>query len=342
MRILSCEEAKAAARAWAKRLRARTPASDGLTVDATLDRYFEARLAEGMKSIYDARSRAKTHIRPALGKLLVAELTLDRLRRWRDGMVSEPKRLRTSRFSTEANTRTVDLTDPETARRRRDTANRTLTTLKAALNWARDHQLVEDDRAWRLVKPFRATTAARVRFLITDEQQALLKAARGEVQDLVAAALMTGARFGELARLSVKDFDRVNGSVFIAESKSGKPRYVPLSTGGVKLFERLVTERDRSAPLLLRNGERWKPASYQREFKSAVARAGLEDISLHELRHSYASTMVRAGAPLMVVAEALGHTDTRMVEKHYAHLAPSFVSDTIRRTAPNLDFGGSL
>jgi hypothetical protein len=47
--------------------------------------------------------------------------------------------------------------------------------------------------------------------------------------------------------------------------------------------------------------------------------------------------MVRNGAPLLVVAEALGHSGTRMVEKHYAHLAPSYVAETIRRTAPDLD-----
>ncbi|SFK79307.1 tyrosine-type recombinase/integrase [Methylocapsa palsarum] len=85
--------------------------------------------------------------------------------------------------------------------------------------------------------------------------------------------------------------------------------------------------------LLAHAGGRWKAAAYQREFKAAVARAELSDIMLHELRHSYASTMMRAGAPLTVVAQALGHSGTRMAEMHYAHLAPSYVADTIRRTA---------
>ena len=58
--VLTCEQAKAAARAWAKGLRAGAPQNAGLTVNDVLDRYFEARQAEGMKSIYDARSRAKT------------------------------------------------------------------------------------------------------------------------------------------------------------------------------------------------------------------------------------------------------------------------------------------
>ena len=54
-----------------------------------------------------------------------------------------------------------------------------------------------------------------------------------------------------------------------------------------------------------------------------------------ELRHTWASLTIMAGAPLMVVAQNLGHRDTRMVELHYGHLAHSFVADTIRRTAPN-------
>jgi len=44
------------------------------------------------------------------------------------------------------------------------------------------------------------------------------------------------------------------------------------------------------------------------------------------------------GAPLMVVAKNLGHADTRMVEKHYGHLAPSFVADAIRAAAPSFGF----
>jgi hypothetical protein len=44
------------------------------------------------------------------------------------------------------------------------------------------------------------------------------------------------------------------------------------------------------------------------------------------------------GVPLMVVARNLGHADTRMVEKHYGHLAPSFVAEVIRAGAPKFGF----
>ena len=338
--VLTHDQARDAARAWAKTLRAGAEASPALTVNEVLDRYFEAKSAEGMKSLYDARSRAKMHIRPKLGSTRLVDLSVDKLRRWRDSMVAAPKRLRTGKHAAKQNTVAVDLTDPEVARRRRDTANRTLTTLKAALNWAREHRLHDDDTAWKLVKPYKGTTKARVRFLSTAEQQRLLNAAEGDLRDLIAAALMTGARFGELSRLQLQDFDEANGSVFIAESKSGKARHVPLTAGGRALFERLaavlLVQRRNTGALLRRGAEPWKAATYQRGFKAAVAAAGLEEITLHELRHSYASTMVRAGAPLIVVGRALGHADTRMVDQHYAHLAPSYMADTIRSTAPNL------
>ena len=57
-------------------------------------------------------------------------------------------------------------------------------------------------------------------------------------------------------------------------------------------------------------------------------------ISFHSLRHSWASLAVMAGVPLLVVARNLGHADARMVEKHYGHLAQSYIVDAIRVGAP--------
>ena len=50
-------------------------------------------------------------------------------------------------------------------------------------------------------------------------------------------------------------------------------------------------------------------------------------------RHTWASLAVMAGVPLMVVARNMGHADTRMVERHYGHLAPSYIADAIRAGA---------
>ena len=69
--------------------------------------------------------------------------------------------------------------------------------------------------------------------------------------------------------------------------------------------------------------------------KKATTAARIDPpISFHGLRHTWASLSVMAGMPLMVVARNLGHVNTKMVEKHYGHLAPSYVVEQIQKFAP--------
>jgi integrase len=59
-------------------------------------------------------------------------------------------------------------------------------------------------------------------------------------------------------------------------------------------------------------------------------------VSFHELRHSYGSRLAMRGVPMGVIAAQLGHSDTRMTERHYAHLSPSYVAETVRQSFGNL------
>jgi integrase len=61
-----------------------------------------------------------------------------------------------------------------------------------------------------------------------------------------------------------------------------------------------------------------------------LTKRGLEPITFHGLRHTYASRLAMKGVPLAVIAAQLGHSDIRMVEKHYGHLAPNYVADRVR------------
>ena len=65
-----------------------------------------------------------------------------------------------------------------------------------------------------------------------------------------------------------------------------------------------------------------------------VARA-----SFHELRHTYAAGLVNKGVPMAYVAAQLGHADTRVTERHYGHLAPTALAESIRKLAPQLGLG---
>lgn len=57
--------------------------------------------------------------------------------------------------------------------------------------------------------------------------------------------------------------------------------------------------------------------------------------TFHSLRHTYASHLSQQGVPLLFIAVALGHRDSRMVEKHYGHLTPSHIADAIRANLPS-------
>jgi integrase len=83
------------------------------------------------------------------------------------------------------------------------------------------------------------------------------------------------------------------------------------------------------------NGLAWGHSHQIRPMVEACSAARIEPAAgFHILRHTAASHLVMSGVPLNVVAHNLGHADTRMTEKHYAHLAPSYVAETIRKFAP--------
>jgi hypothetical protein len=82
-----------------------------------------------------------------------------------------------------------------------------------------------------------------------------------------------------------------------------------------------------SDPIFTRtDGGLWGKSHQLRPMLEACRRAKIKlEISFHVLRHTYGSAVAMKGVPMGVIAEQLGHADTRMTEKHYTHLAPSYV-----------------
>lgn len=285
------------------------------------------------KALANTRTTCNAHILPALGDRQVAALTTQELRQWHEGLATAPARLRSPKNSDTRHTKQA--TEP---RARRATANRVLTVLKAALNHAYHEGKVDDDQAWRRVRPFKRVDAPKVRYLTEAQCRRLVNACEPDFRELVRGALYTGCRYGELTALTVGDFDRDASTLTIRDSKSGRPRHVPLSADGAAFLERMVRGRPPSARLFQRgDGSPWGPAFQKRPIAAASKAGSIEPaVSFHVLRHTYASQLAMRGVPLQVIATALGHADTRMVEKHYAHLAPSYVASVIRQHLPNL------
>jgi integrase len=304
-----------------------------LTVQAVVEMYLQVLEAHG-KSAVDSRHRAQAHIYPMLGTIEVATLSTDLLRKWHTGLIKALRRTRTKPGKPQQY-REFDGGE-EATRRRKSSANRVLTNLKAALNHAFRDGKTPTDSAWRKVKHFKNVDAARVRYLSIAEATRVINASDAEFRPLVQAALQTGCRYGELARLEVADFNPDSGTLAIRRSKSGKARHVVLTDEGVSFFRQLTAGRAGSETMLRKaNGEAWRASHQLRPIAQACQRANVNPpVNFHALRHTWASLSVMSGVPLLVVAKNLGHADTRMVERHYGHLAPSYIADEIRRGAP--------
>ena len=339
--VLSFKQAQDAARNWFSE-QARAAAGLGrvdgpYTVSDAIEDYLTDYQRRGGKAVKDARTRAEALILPALGTIELDKLTPAHFMDWRASLVEAPPRLRTRRGEKQHFRDTSG--DPEATRRRKSTADRTFRILKAALNFAWTENRVASRDAWQRIKPFREVDAARADYLNQDQITRLVNACDPGFRPLVQAALLTGARYGELAALRVADFNPdKGGTVHVRHSKAGKSRRVVLTDEGRDLFEMITAGRQGTDLIFPRpDGKPWARTQQQRPLRKACKRAGIAPpANFHSLRHTYASLLVMADVPLVVVAKNLGHADTRMCEKHYAHLAPSYIADAIRSQAPKL------
>jgi hypothetical protein len=206
--VLDYGQAQEAARAWWRtnlRLEEGHDMRHGpFTVGDAVADYLTAFERRGGKSVYATRRAAETHILPVLGTTLATKLTAKKIEEWHHGLAQKPALTR-SKPGRKPNHRKADKS-ADGIRKRRATANRILTVLKAALNHAWTTGRVASDDAWRRVKPFKAVETARVRYLTEVECTRFVNACEPAFRNLVCGALLTGCRYSELAALHAADF----------------------------------------------------------------------------------------------------------------------------------------
>jgi integrase len=337
--VLSFSQAQEAARKWFADL-ARKHSGAGLapfTVAEVMDYYITFLENEGRSAdaVADTRYRDKAFIRPALGHIEARSLTADILRKWRDSLAKAAPRLRT-RPGEKQKYRNAG----SDQRARRASANRNWTVLRAALNHAFQNDKLESDKAWRKVKPYKGVETARIRYLTIAECTRLINACEPCFRPLIEAALLTGGRYGQLITLTVGDFNPDAATVTMRTRKGDgavKAYHVHLTDAAVEFF-RVACARHGSVKDLIftrGDGSPWLKSHQARPIAEASRHAKIDPAAhFHLLRHTWASHAVMNGVPLLVVAGNLGHADTRMVERHYGHLAPSYRQDEIRKGAP--------
>lgn len=341
VRTLSFDQAQERARSWLAQL-ALADAGQGprrlLIVQDAAEDYFADFRARG-RAIDEFRRIIDRDIVPALGTIEVAKLTTRRIRDWHQNLAFAPVPLR-AKQGEKPKARKPHFDPAEALRRRKVTANHKLTVLKALLNHAFRENQVASDIAWRKVRPFPRVDVAIVRFLSEEEVLRLLNVTGAAFQRLIYAAIMTGCRYQELAGIRCGDYSRAAKKVFVRNGKGGKARHVRLSDEGLGVFDAVTLGRPRESLAFCRSdGSAWGKNHQQRLMREASSRAGIDPPAhFHLLRHSHASWLAMRRVSLGVIASQLGHSDTRITEKHYAHLAQSYVDEEIRSNLPRLGF----
>ncbi len=304
------------------------PKKEQYTVRDAISDYLEW-FAEAKRSIMKTRYVCNRHILPALGDRRLADLTTDELRRWHHDLAKVPRRQRGKELET-------PLTDPEAIRKRRATANRIMAILKAALNRAYDRQRCDDNRAWTPLKKFERVDSPPTAYLSVAECKRLVNAADPDFRKLIQGGLFTGCRYGELVTMEVRDFDARAATVLARITKSGRQRHLYLNAEGAAFFTQLTAGHAGGDPMFVRaDGDPWRDSQQLRRMTIACECANIDPpCSFRAIRHTYGALLAAQGVPLKVIAESMGHADTRITEKHYAHLQESYVARTIRDNLP--------
>lgn len=192
------------------------------------------------------------------------------------------------------------------------TVLREFSILRHVLETARKEWFLPVDnfvRGIRLPSP----NPARDRRLRNGELELLLKGAEhygGAMRWVIQWQIETGMRREETASLKETDIDRVSGVALVKTSKNGGARYIPLSICALAASQ---AARERHGESLFN----MRPMSITQAFKRICDRAGIMDLTLHDLRHEATSRFVEMGFSMAEVMAITGHKDPRMMLRYY-------------------------
>lgn len=301
----------------------------GYRVGEAAKRYIDHKTAQGMRSVTETERIIKNDILPTWRHVALKNANKRRVTEWIDGLVSAPRRDRAGKKLTKDDSR-------DAVRRRRATAQRKWTTLRAILNYAYDHDMV-DVPVWKGVKDLRDIDPPEDSFPTVKACQRLARHASDEFRPIVEATFLTGAAYGELTALKVADYRADSGHVMVADSKR-RNRAIPLTADGVSLFDELSAGKGDDELLFTRSdGRAWRKSEQIRPIRDANNAAKIDPlITLTKLRKTYGSLLLNAGVSIDVVAKAMGHSDTRITRRHYGRLLQQTIDDQVRNALPSI------
>jgi len=182
------------------------------------------------------------------------------------------------------------------------------------------------------IKKIKKPVRKAPRFLSKDEVNRVLPELRPRARSMVEILLNTGMRWGELRNLEWDDVDwnekRIRVRVKEDWSPKGGERKVPMNNRVQQILKELP--KTNNWVFSSRTGSRVKHYLVWQTFKKACQKAEIDNVSLHTLRHTFASHLVMARVDLATVSKLLGHKDisTTMI---YSHLSPDHLTQAVER-----------
>jgi len=209
------------------------------------------------------------------------------------------------------------------------TVNKETSTLKHALRKAVEWRLLRKSarEALTAIKKFQEP-AGRLRYLSGPaEAERLLDACDEWLKPIVTTALHTGMRKGELLGLTWDCVDLTHGFIRLKQTKNGQARGIPFNETLWSLFSGLRTRQD--VPWVFHDCDGRRYNDVRHAFDRATAKAGIQDFTFHDLRHTFASWLAMKSIPLGTIGELLGHKNPAQTLR-YAHLSPTYLCSAVR------------
>lgn len=240
--------------------------------------------------------RYKNRIKPKVGSVPLSDFTEERLRKWHQNM----------------------------GRRGKVEANRVVEIVRAAWRWGEAKKMLPpglDDptRGYGAGKHgFKNKERSRTRYLRMEEAKRLMAEVRKEEDPYVRAAipllLLTGLRRSELFSAKWENVDLDHGEILLPETKSGEEQTRTLTDAAVKILRELP-RMDESPYVFPSPADPSKPRwNIQKPWRRIRKAAGLEDVTLHDLRRTCGSYLAQSGVPVDHIASILGHQDKKVTE----------------------------
>ena len=299
---ITLEQARKIAREWhAEIIKGGDPSADKrkkvetCSLNEFAERYF-AQADKKPSTLEMERGNFRMYVASSLGGMQITDIKRANVQNWFDAMASKPAG-----------------------------ANRTISLLSAMFNEAERRQLTpEFSNPCRAVRRYPAKS--RERYLSPSELKRFLAALDDAEQrelfhpSVVPAfrlLLLTGARKSEVLTMRWEWVDFVQKCVLLPDSKTGA-RKLYLSDDAIEVLRAQPRLRDNEFVFFgAKVGDHYH--ELKKPFKKLLAKAGIEDFRIHDLRHTHASYAVKSGVPLNVIAKTLGHSQTRTTER-YAHV----------------------